>query len=52
MKHKPNPENFIELYLNYYEMKLSEFEEVLDKFANKDLFEKISGRWSPKFEIK
>jgi N-acetyl sugar amidotransferase len=46
------PENFIELYLNYYEMKLSEFEEVLDKFANKNLFEKISGRWSPKFEIK
>lgn len=45
------PENFIDLYLDYYEMNLSEFEEVLDKFANKDLFKKISGRWCPQFEI-
>ena len=26
-----------------------EFSAILDKFANKDLFEKIYGRWQPKF---
>ena len=46
------PEIYIEKYLNYYSMTLNEFNSVLDKWANKDLFEKVNGRWEPKFEVK
>ncbi|MCS7214649.1 MAG: N-acetyl sugar amidotransferase [Thermodesulfovibrio sp.] len=45
------PEPFIDLYLDYYKMTKEEFDAVLDKWANKDLFEKIDGRWQPKFEV-
>jgi len=45
------PEEFINLYLDYYGMTRDEFESVLDKWANKYLFEKINGRWHPKFEV-
>jgi len=45
------PEEFIELYLTYYRMTLNEFDEVLDRYANKELFEKIDGRWKPKFGV-
>lgn len=45
------PEEFIELYLTYYRMTLNEFDEVLDRYANKDLFEKIDRRWIPKFLV-
>ena len=41
--HKPN--EFKELYLKYYEMIESEFEEVLDKWANKEILSKESGEW-------
>jgi len=27
-------------------------ESVFDKWANKDLFEKLNGRWKPTFEIR
>jgi hypothetical protein len=30
-------------------MTKDEFDEVLDKYANKDLFEKIDGIWQPKY---
>ena len=30
-------------------MTKKEFDEVLDKYANKELFEKIDGKWQPKF---
>lgn len=43
------PEELIPLYLDYYKMTEDEFSAILDKFANKDLFEKINGRWQPKF---
>ena len=43
------PEEYIQDYLEYYEISQNEFNNVLDKFANKDLFEKKSGRWLPKF---
>ena len=46
------PEKFIDLYLDYYQLSLSEFNQVLDKFANKKLFSKINDRWKPKFKIK
>ena len=35
--------------LKYYKMTKEEFDAVLDRYANKDLFEKIDGIWSSKF---
>jgi N-acetyl sugar amidotransferase len=46
------PEEFIPLYLDYYQMTQNEFNAVLNKFVNKDLFKKINGRWEPIFEAK
>jgi hypothetical protein len=46
------PEEYLPLYLDYYDMTQIEFDEVLDRYVNQDLFEKIEGRWKPKFEIK
>ena len=45
------PSNFIDLYLEYYQMKHADFQNVLDKFANKRLFVKKNGIWEPKFQI-
>jgi N-acetyl sugar amidotransferase len=45
------PEDFIGLYLDYYQMSLDEFDSVLDRYANKELFEKTDGRWKPKFSV-
>lgn len=45
------PEEFEELYLDYYEMTKEEFDDVLAKWVNKDLFELKNGRWSPKFTV-
>jgi N-acetyl sugar amidotransferase len=46
------PEQFIQEYLDYYKMSKIEFDETLDRWANKELFEKIDGKWIPRFEIK
>ena len=43
------PAELIDTYLQYYNMAKEEFDAVLDKYANKDLFEKIDGIWQPKF---
>jgi len=45
------PEEFIGLYLDYYQMSKAEFDAVLDRYANRALFEKIDSRWMPKFQI-
>lgn len=45
------PEEFMSLYLDYYQMTKTEFDGVVDKFANKNLFYKINGQWKPKFLI-
>ena len=45
------PEEFIDTYLEYYEMTHDEFQQVLDNWANKDLFEKVDGIWSPTFTV-
>jgi N-acetyl sugar amidotransferase len=45
------PEEFIDVYLDYYSMSREEFDSVLDKYANKDLFSNVSGRWKPKFVV-
>ena len=33
-------------------MKKDEFDSVIDSHVNKDLFEKLDGKWVPQFEIK
>ena len=45
------PESSIDKFLDYYEMSRVEFEGVLDKWANKELFDKVNGKWTPKFNI-
>ena len=46
------PEKFIADYLDYYQMSRSQFDKVIDKWANKSLFKKLNGKWIPKFKIK
>lgn len=43
------PEQFIALYLDYYQMTMEEFDAVLDHWVNRELFDKINGRWQPNF---
>ena len=45
------PEEFLSTYLDYYQMSQSEFDAVLAKWANRELFDKEDGRWVPKFEV-
>lgn len=45
------PDNYLQTYLQYFEMSLEEFNLVLDKYANKDLFEKVNNFWKPKFKV-
>uniref|UniRef100_UPI00404A2471 N-acetyl sugar amidotransferase n=1 Tax=Flavobacterium sp. TaxID=239 RepID=UPI00404A2471 len=45
------PYDLINIFLEYYKMTKEEFDLVLDRYANKDLFEKIDGIWSPKFTV-
>lgn len=45
------PEEYIATYLDYYSMSFDEFDSILDKWANKNLFQKVDGRWKPLFTI-
>jgi hypothetical protein len=45
------PEEFMQRYLAYYQMTQTEFDAVLDRYANQDLFKKIDDRWKPKFVV-
>ncbi len=45
------PEEFLQLYLDYYQMTETEFDSVLDRWVNRALFDKIDGRWMPNFEV-
>jgi len=45
------PENHYQDYCEYYRITMKEFESTIDKFANKELFEKVNNKWMPKFEI-
>lgn len=45
------PEEFMTQYLDYYQMSQAEFDAVLDRYANRDLFEKVDGHWKPKFTV-
>jgi N-acetyl sugar amidotransferase len=46
------PEEYVQTYLEYYQMTQAEFDLVIDRWANKKLFEKVDGLWKPKFTIK
>jgi N-acetyl sugar amidotransferase len=46
------PEQYIDLYLDYYQMAKKEFDDVIDFHTNKKLFKKVDDTWKPKFEIK
>lgn len=46
------PERHVDQYLEYYQITRDQFEETLDKFANKELFKKTDGIWQPLFSIK
>jgi hypothetical protein len=45
------PEEFVEKYLDYYQMTAVELDGVFDRYANRDLFERTGGRWKPKFTV-
>lgn len=45
------PEEYLQAYLDYYQMTHEEFDAVLDKWVNRDLFEKIDGLWQPKYNV-
>jgi len=46
------PEQFKDIYLEYYQMTEKEFDAAVDKWVNRDLFQKINGKWIPQFKIK
>lgn len=45
------PSQYIDQYLEYYQITKKEFNNVIDKWANKSLFEKKNDRWSPTFVV-
>jgi len=45
------PHEYLDTYLDYYQLSKSEFDEAIDKYANKDLFEKVEGYWKPLFTV-
>lgn len=44
-------EQYIEQACKYLSITKEEFWEVVDKYVNRDLFEKIDGKWTPKFTV-
>lgn len=45
------PQEFLATYLEYYQMSQAEFDSSLDRWANRDLFEKVDGYWQPRFTV-
>jgi len=45
------PEEFLELYLEYYQMSEQEFFDVLEKHSNKLLFKREGNEFLPQFEV-
>ncbi len=45
------PEEYLNLYLNYYKMTKNQFFKIIDKWANKKLLIKRNNRWVRNFEI-
>ena len=45
------PEQHFDEYCEYYKMKKKDFLKNIDKWANKKLFEKKKGKWTPIFKV-
>ena len=45
------PEEHVDKYLKYFGISESKFFENIDKWANKELFEKKNSGWKPKYKI-
>jgi hypothetical protein len=46
------PIDFIEEFLVYFDISKKDFDKIIDKWANKNLFEKDSNNiWQPKFTV-
>lgn len=45
------PEEHVEEYLEYFRMTRAEFDQVIDRWANKDVLIKKNGRWEKNFEL-
>ena len=45
------PHEFLDTYLEYYQLSREEFDAALDRWANEELFEKVDGYWQPKFTV-
>ena len=45
------PEEYLETYLDYFQMDQSEFDSVIDRWVNKELFKSENGRWTPLFIV-
>jgi N-acetyl sugar amidotransferase len=43
---------YIEKFCDYIDITVEEFWTVVDKFVNRDLFEKVNGKWERKFTLK
>jgi len=46
------PEEYFESWCQYYGIGREDLLEVFDRWANRDLFKKVNGRWLAKFEIR
>lgn len=44
-------EKYIDAACKYLSITREEFWEVVDKYVNRDLFEKVDGKWKPKFTV-
>ena len=44
-------EKYIQKACDYLSITKEEFWEVVDKYVNRDLFEKVDGKWTPKFTV-
>ena len=45
------PHDFLDTYLDYFQMNRKEFDAALDRWANRELFEKVDGHWKPRFTV-
>ena len=44
-------QQYIDAACRYLSITEAEFWEVVDKYVNRDLFEKVNGKWTPKFTV-
>ena len=45
------PEKNIPVFCDYYQMTKEEWDDNIDRWANKELLEKRDGRWKKKFDL-